>query len=205
MLFKSFNVLQFSISKSILSKHANPGEVNVQTTDSDSNLCEKITLFRLFSTRLLPIQKELKVFYLLCVLKEQSPLSKVRPVSEFKWMNHTDLKSAQINKALLGLEPIVFFKQIKELTTASNSILESNVIYEPKFVYFDTSSSNPSPSQSVAEQLVQSAKFTKQSKKKTYSFSCYNLYVYLVVSFVFKKYKISCSICIFTTHSRVNI
>jgi len=149
--------------KLILSKYAASSE---EVNESDSDLCEKITLFRLFSTRLLPIPKELKIFYLLCVLKEQSPLSKVRPGNElFKWMNHSDLKSAQVNKTLLGLEPVVFIKQIKELTAASNSTLESNVIYEPKFVYFDTPSSNPSPTQNVAEQLVQSAKFTKQSNK----------------------------------------
>jgi hypothetical protein len=119
----------------------------------------------MFSTRLLPIQKELKIFYLLCVLKEQTSLSKVRPVTEFKWMNHSDLKSAQINRTLLGLEPLVFYKQIKELAIGSNSVSENNLIYEPKFIYFDTSSSNPSPSQNVAEQLVQSAKFTKKGKK----------------------------------------
>ncbi len=87
-------------------------------------------------------------------------------------MNHSDLKSAKLNKTLLGLEPVTFIKQIKELAAASNATIESNVIYEPKFVYFDTSSPNSSPTQTVAEQLVQSAKFSKQSNKSTCKYSC---------------------------------
>ncbi len=95
-------------------------ETNGTVLKKDNKL-DSFSLVRIYSMELLPVEKKSKVIYLLCVLNESSELlnlSKtiVLDVTQFdyRWMDLNQIKIAQKNYQLMGLEPVTLFKQISE-------------------------------------------------------------------------------------------
>lgn len=97
------------------------------------NKCESIQLIRIYSPHLLPIKFGFlktattlpKLFYYLCVLDEASKLNYLRERFDdhpnkirndnlndsLRWMDYAQLKQAQLTYNLMGLEPLLFYKQ----------------------------------------------------------------------------------------------
>lgn len=117
-----------------------------------------------------------KSTYFLCVLNERCKLNYLKENldenpnhiqndnlnNDLVWMNYYSLKQAQRDYALMGLEPLNFYKQFlvenKNFQFNSNA---SELFYEPCFNYFpiEQASNVTTP----AELLIVSAKFNKAS------------------------------------------
>jgi hypothetical protein len=202
--------------------------------DSGLRKCQSIQLFRIFSTQYLPLdlqysstnQKAQRILYFLCVLSETSKLNYLKDNTEqnpneikndtlsktcnIQWMDHQQLVNAQKTHILMGLEPMLFFKKIvidKQQQDINLSV--DQLFYEPKISYFydvENSSSTVDLAQlPTADQLVASAKFTKNSNFKKQNFQDSFLLGFLISLRLILKPKINCTIFSLSTHIRVNI
>lgn len=101
--------------------------------ETSTNKCESIQLMRIYSPHLLPIKFGLlksatsvpKLYYYLCVLDESSKLNYLRERVDdhpnkirndnlnegLRWMDYAQLKQAQLTYNLMGMEPVLFYKQ----------------------------------------------------------------------------------------------
>ena len=165
-----------------------------------SNKCESIQLVRIYSPHLLPIKfgalksaaSISKSHYFLCVLDEKAKLNHLRERADdspnkirndnlndaLRWMDYSQLKHAQYSYCLMGIEPLLLYKQYLSTTATTGddpktptvttappqsgtiSTAIESILYEPTFSYFPVDQSEAS---TPAEQLIVSAKFNRSS------------------------------------------
>ena len=104
--------------------------------DTKAKRTSKITLLRIHSNLLLPIdpqQKQLKIIYFLCLLKNSFSQQSLETY-DLKWMNSAQMKQAAKSYKLMGLEPLLIFKKFVESSTNLNNDLDT--YYEPKMSGF---------------------------------------------------------------------
>ena len=124
---------------------------------------------RIFSPHCLPVNKEqsCRVVYLVCESKceinTNNTVDNNPSGFDLRWMNLAQLKHAQRRYQLMGLEPIIILKQLDE----AKSSLTPDVAFffhEPKLTYVEASAFNTS-----IEQLITSAKFTRQIQEQLFA------------------------------------
>ena len=151
--------------------------IEILDNETANHYFETSTVLRIHSNHLLSNinpDKTSRVVYVLCnsnsnLLREQ--LDQIDAwclkLSYLKWMNLSQLKQAKVKQELLGLEPFAIYKEIVELKSlASVSFNIQFFFHEPKMTYIEP---NASHSPSAIEQLVFSAKFTRDIQDQLFA------------------------------------
>ncbi len=151
--------------------------IEIYDNETVNDYFEISTVLRIHSNHLLAginSEKTSRVVYVLCnshsnLLREQ--LDKIDAwclnIAYMKWLNLVQIKQAIKRQELLGLEPFAIYKEIVELKSLAS--VSSNIqffFHEPKMTYIEPASSQ---NQSAVEQLVLSAKFTRDIQDQLFA------------------------------------
>ncbi len=155
---------------------------NINNSETLENYFDITTILRIHSNHLLPLvtnssqDKPSRVIYVLCNSTANLTRDNQDKIENWcsnltflKWMNLNQMKQASKRHELLGIEPILFFKEIYDLkNSVSNCINVNFFFHEPKMIYIEPSASvnvNLTP----IEQLVLSAKFSRDIQDQLYA------------------------------------